>query len=439
MGSPKDFVTNGGFETAGVDADNPDGWTFAQVGALPSTGRTTTPEYTQRLHGTYAYELGELTDGAYTSGNYSQITQTVDLTDVDALLFSHFGRFGKDDLWTAEVLIGGVQEWSDAGLNADFGDDANEEIDVGAYSGSQTVVFKLSVTGDAGSPNNRGVWDIDSIRAQRAETPGTIGPSNRAWWSMENLAVGLVDSSDPAADVANGYDDDWAADNNPARPFLAVATDTTGDITVDLGDTITPVSFFGLFNHNFPLDGTLKLQGHTSDAWGAPDFEITLTQRARDMYARFPTRYLRWWRLYWTGITTTVTRVGELWLGDHYELDVNYQKEFGEDTNWPIIIQTTDWGVERRFQLGSDRYSLSGAFDNLTKTNETAVSAMLNTSKGRLTPCAFVGEPNSTGDDADVRICHLGNNHRIGHKAAEIRGPVPFSLVELGYGSSGVS
>ena len=83
--SAKNFATNPGFETAGADADNPSGWTFAGNNwtAANNTGRHTGAPAAVK-EGSYSYRLG--TSG-YTGGDaFGLVTVATRLEDNGATL-----------------------------------------------------------------------------------------------------------------------------------------------------------------------------------------------------------------------------------------------------------------------------------------------------------------------------------------------------------------
>jgi len=68
--------------------------------------------------------------------------------------------------------------------------------------------------------------------------------------------------------------------SNAIHDFVGKPWRSTGDTsetwTNDLGSA-TALTCFGMFNHNLTSSATVKLQANSSDSWGSPPFDQTLT------------------------------------------------------------------------------------------------------------------------------------------------------------------
>ncbi len=66
-------------------------------------------------------------------------------------------------------------------------------------------------------------------------------------------------------------------------------------------------------------DSLIKIQANTSDSWGAPAFEQSISFSAVVMSATFSSQSFRYWRFTFTKASAGVTRdLGRLWLGTFY-------------------------------------------------------------------------------------------------------------------------
>jgi hypothetical protein len=141
----KDYITNGSFETAGTDADNPSGWTRAGTGvciAGNNDGRAALAGLDVSGIGTYGYRLSSAgASGGWLAGNYYEISQTVDLTDVDFIVFSYAYKANSDAVLTndAQLAIGAVvvESFANDVTAAATGSDENHAIDVSARVGAR--------------------------------------------------------------------------------------------------------------------------------------------------------------------------------------------------------------------------------------------------------------------------------------------------------------
>ncbi len=101
-----------------------------------------------------------------------------------------------------------------------------------------------------------------------------------------------------------------------------LATNLTGFLTYDTavagaGSGVVTAAF--LAGYNISSSAVVKIQGHTSDSWGAPDVDITMIRGANGIYyalAGFSTK--KWWRFLVTDPTNIsgYIQIGRAWLGD---------------------------------------------------------------------------------------------------------------------------
>ena len=83
-------------------------------------------------------------------------------------------------------------------------------------------------------------------------------------------------------------------------------SDSAQWIKWDLGISSTPKAFFAVGRKSIPIalttGATIKLQGNSTDSWGAPEYEETIAYNENILQiidtAGLHTSALRWWRLY---------------------------------------------------------------------------------------------------------------------------------------------
>lgn len=170
-------IINPGFEdslTGWTTTTDGDFYAFSTDAAIPGSAFPTEGSRYGRIHSM------NLSDGTSTllgsrvfqSGEYSQLTQVVDLTGIDSISFdaglsqTHFDgvswSYGSWSSWLdASFTIDGANEWSSnvAGNYLDI------EIDTIALSGLHTIGFQLSVNDNTTLTTHTSNWfQFDNLR-----------------------------------------------------------------------------------------------------------------------------------------------------------------------------------------------------------------------------------------------------------------------------------
>lgn len=93
-------------------------------------------------------------------------------------------------------------------------------------------------------------------------------------------------------------------------------------VVFDLGSALAVTGVI-LLDHTLTSgDSLIKLQGHTSDSWGAPAFSQTLTYAADIIAAVFSTQSYRYWRVTFTKASAGVSRdIGRIFIGTYHETE----------------------------------------------------------------------------------------------------------------------
>ena len=154
----------------------------------------------------------------------------------------------------------------------------------------------------------------------------------RIAYNFDTWNAGTITSSSEAnADLA---------DDNCVHDFISLPWRTDTDSSewwkIDLGSA-TNIKCVVIAGHNFTAAATVVLEGHTSDSWGAPTYQETLTILTnadgvvRPYIVVFLDESLQWWRL---TVTDAANPDGYIEIGvirgeSFYEFDRNFNEAFG--------------------------------------------------------------------------------------------------------------
>jgi hypothetical protein len=105
-----------------------------------------------------------------TAGSYRGYQQTVDLTNIDRIIFD--ARYHQGTHVQPRVLIDGAVQWSRSAV----GTYLDQELDVSSYSGNHTVRFELYVATSGTSVPSEWVF-FDHVRVAASGGPDTTPPS----------------------------------------------------------------------------------------------------------------------------------------------------------------------------------------------------------------------------------------------------------------------
>lgn len=170
----------------------------------------------------------------------------------------------------------------------------------------------------------------------------------------------------------------------PGKPFIF--DNTTGRITIDFGVAVS-VNFVSLFGHN--LDNDVTFQMNSSDSWGSPPVNITMSVTETNMYKELDSLVsYRYASIVIGSLNTTTAKIGELVIGNLVDFGVNYQ--WG--ANWTNIENNlkheTDYGQEWDYYLYKKReWSINFI---LTDTLVTTFYAYHELLQGEGIPFSFI-------------------------------------------------
>lgn len=187
---------------------------------------------------------------------------------------------------------------------------------------------------------------------------GTHGSDNTD--NHVGTTIGFDDSADDTGDTS------YTSDN--------VAIHTSEWLKFDLGSALT-VKTLVIVNHNIGTTGsTLKLQGHTSDAWAGPDVDESLTITEDKILHLDTTGWSkRWWRIYIedTDNSSGYVRIGRVYLGSYFEFTNNYRKKT------LVFIDPSDKKYSTGGQISTNpknKYKvISYYFDMITRTDKNSL------------------------------------------------------------------
>lgn len=178
-----------------------------------------------------------------------------------------------------------------------------------------------------------------------------------------SVNVGTADAEYPAA---------YLIDEQPERPAKLI--ETSGAWVADIGVANAP-EIAAVIHHNFTAGSNVRLQGHSSNAWGAPAVDLPFTVPARypdlftanlwlDLKTLIPvaaTRTLRYWRLVQLSVNTAPLAAGE-WVLYSAKRDFGVRDiQWGSDRSWkrPVIKHDTELMNRRKFDLGTTLRTMS--------------------------------------------------------------------------------
>ena len=170
----------------------------------------------------------------------------------------------------------------------------------------------------------------------------------------------------------------------PSKVWKTGIQETDEYIVFDLL-TAQTVTACIIYNHNFDETETaIKVQGNSSNSWGSPAIDETLTYAPTTLFKAFTGGSYRYWRVTFTKANTTdVKSIGRVFLGDCIEAEVDfdgYALAVNDLSNAERAIGGQIY-TEQKEQFRNLDLSLTGK-DNATKE---AVETMYETN-GKHTP-----------------------------------------------------
>ena len=296
-------------------------------------------------------------------------------------------RFIYDNLITAESMF------TVSSLRNGLVSDAKKD-----GTGSATLTPAGNFTG---TTDLEYIVEIDSVAAG-AEVASATFKWTSAYadgWNATGVATATTDTSlnnGVTIRFASGTGDDFALgdrwyfkgvnlfnagkmiDLDRDTRYRSAALGSPNTIIVDLGSA-QEVKALVLYDHNFTSNVTLTLEGHTADAWGAPDFQESVTYNASKVvhYLSAATTK-RYWRLSVTdaGNSDSYIEIGEMILADYLEMSQMYTWGPGRNYNAISRVNQGSYRVKskRFFNLQN---ALNYHWNKLNDTDITNLETML--------------------------------------------------------------
>lgn len=201
--------------------------------------------------------------------------------------------------------------------------------------------------------------------------------------------------------VVSGYGTDRLANGTPAYPFKI--TGTSLDIVFDFGAAVL-VELPAILHSNLTV--AARIQGHTSNSWGAPDIDVAFGVPTIDARGMFSAPWLdlsertakRYWRLHVSGNAHDVI-IGELWLGKlARSLPRSYLLEgLTLGAEGQTVVHETNARVELAYEQATVRERIDGSF--IVDADDLAeLDGLVRAARFQARPFLFI--PRSDVDDA---------------------------------------
>lgn len=212
-------------------------------------------------------------------------------------------------------------------------------------------------------------------------------------YSVTNLAAasGTTLSVSGSADPTN-YPTSFLVDNKPS-PMHKLSAKTGAWLKLDFGSAQT-MKVAALLNHDLTSAATVKFQANSSDSWGAPPVDQTLTYRSPHIFYVFNQSY-RWARFTIDDSGNSYyPAVGELWVGTYTQFTRNF--------NWPqrgnegrVASLVSQAGVRSGFRI-SDVQQYGLAWSALKAAEYAEVKALYDGTQSGTQPFLFLPDVDGT-------------------------------------------
>lgn len=183
------------------------------------------------------------------------------------------------------------------------------------------------------------------------------------------------------------------------RPWRTAGITQQAWVVYDLG-TATLVNCAGIFGHNLRATAAITLQGHASDSWGSPTFNVALTiitdpdGVVHEKAMTLAQGTFRYWRLAIQdpGSVATYWEIGRLMAGNAFTPSVPYTLEDPQrvQVDPSILDMTEGQQAYSRLRTQYGRYRMR--FENLERTDQDAFLALFR-NRGQVKPLMAVLDP----------------------------------------------
>jgi len=115
------------------------GWTYSEDDADYTDGAQSTTWVT---NGTYSYLLSASSAVSISNNTYAQVSQSVDLTNIDTLYFDARLYADTTGKFEARVLVGATTVWGPYNVFTQT-EYLHQSVDLSGYTGSQSLIFQV--------------------------------------------------------------------------------------------------------------------------------------------------------------------------------------------------------------------------------------------------------------------------------------------------------
>ena len=130
-----------------------------------------------------------------------------------------------------------------------------------------------------------------------------------------------------------------------SKPYRTTAK-TSQYVVLNFG-TDRP-TILGILNHNLTNAATIKLQANSSDSWGSPPYDQTITWRELNIYFTFSQDYPYWRVTIDDSGNSAFPQIGELVLGTYSTFTKDFIYPYGESKHYQRTEQVTPYGQRWR-------------------------------------------------------------------------------------------
>lgn len=319
-------------------------------------------------------------------------------------------NFLSDEIINAEITASSVGTGVLSGAQKD-GTGSARLIVTGEFSGTESLVYTVQAHDvDAGNSVGQALY-----RWRKSSTA-------EGYWDATDItthATPQVLDNGVYIQAASGTGNDFEEEDS--WYFRAIATWQTAHMidlnrgtvhrsdsledpntyTIDLGDALN-VTVFALYDHNIatyyglvdvdgnPLydvdgaelvtpSGSITLEANTSDSWGSPAYSQSLTI-TEDLLVFYLDQTYQWWRVSIQdyGTPLGVIEIGEMYLGDYFELEGNADRGSSEELDFFVQGERSPQGILEQ-QVFAEQTRMNLSYENITNDEIDTLKTFLRT------------------------------------------------------------
>lgn len=201
------------------------------------------------------------------------------------------------------------------------------------------------------------------------------GDGMRLFYTNRIDAEGVVITATSEVDTLPAEN---VADEFRKRVWRTGTSSALEAVVFDLGSA-KAVTAVILLDHTLTSgDSLIKVQGHTSDSWGAPAFSQTLTHAADIIAAVFASQTYRYWRVTFTKSSAGESRdIGRIFLGTYDETDEAPDYDGLQTSPDDLSRRQTTIGGQEYVELIEQREVVKCDFTHISNTMKAALQTYI--------------------------------------------------------------